>query len=187
MGKAAAGASGKRQKHSKSGGGGGGGGGGSSQQRQKQKQHPHNAVITKRATFKLDLHPSAVADAATGARALLDGMLMRHHDQLGGVLMSYAHDKIVGTDARIVAMAGRDWTILPSHALDWVSPFSHIHTAPRRTAHAHLYPVFPAFCALVGFTTRACQPPTSSARAISRLISNLCKKNIFAAVRRASS
>ena len=65
-----------------------------------------NAVVTKRAVFNLSLHPSAVADASRGARELLDGMLMRHHDQLGGVLMGYSDEKIVGTDARIVHMAG---------------------------------------------------------------------------------
>lgn len=65
-----------------------------------------NAVVTKKATVKLGLHPGAIADAVNGARALLDGMLMRHHDQLGGVLMSYSDDEIVGSDARIIAYAG---------------------------------------------------------------------------------
>jgi hypothetical protein len=63
MGKksAAAGGSGKKSK-----GGEGGGGSGSL----------HNAVITKKAIFTLDLHPSAVADASIGAKSLLDSMLM---------------------------------------------------------------------------------------------------------------
>jgi hypothetical protein len=55
-----------------------------------------NAVLSTTATFKLSLHPSAVADRNTslrGARDLLDGMLMRHHDRLGGVLVSYDKPK----------------------------------------------------------------------------------------------
>jgi DNA-directed RNA polymerase I subunit RPA43 len=64
-------------------------------------------VVTKRATFKLSLHPSAVSDADRGARALLDGMLMRHHDQLGGVLVAYSDASIASPEsARIVHMAG---------------------------------------------------------------------------------
>ena len=68
---------------------------------------PYSAVVTKRATFKLSLHPSAVSDADRGARALLDGMLMRHHDQLGGVLVAYSDASIASPEsARIVHMAG---------------------------------------------------------------------------------
>ena len=69
-----------------------------------------NAVLSTTATFKLSLHPSAVADRNTslrGARDLLDGMLMRHHDRLGGVLVSYDKPKLVNhADLRIVHMAG---------------------------------------------------------------------------------
>jgi DNA-directed RNA polymerase I subunit RPA43 len=69
-----------------------------------------NAVLSTTATFKLSLHPSAVADRSTslqGARDLLDGMLMRHHDRLGGVLVSYDKPKLVNhADLRIVHMAG---------------------------------------------------------------------------------
>ena len=42
------------------------------------------SVITKSAVFKLGIHPSAMHDALGGAKELLDGMLMRHHHQLGG-------------------------------------------------------------------------------------------------------
>jgi DNA-directed RNA polymerase I subunit RPA43 len=45
-------------------------------------------------------------DALGGAKELLDGMLMRHHHQLGGVLVSYADARVVGTDARIIHQAG---------------------------------------------------------------------------------
>ena len=69
-----------------------------------------NAVLGTTATFKLSLHPSAVADRGTslqGARDLLDGMLMRHHDRLGGVLVSYEKPRLVHhADLRIVPMAG---------------------------------------------------------------------------------
>ena len=69
-----------------------------------------NAVLSTTATFKLSLHPSAVADRGTslqGARDLLDGMLMRHHDRLGGVLVSYEKPRLVDhADLRIVPMAG---------------------------------------------------------------------------------
>ena len=69
-----------------------------------------NAVLSTTATFKLSLHPSAVADRGTslqGARDLLDGMLMRHHDRLGGVLVSYEKPRLVHhADLRIVPMAG---------------------------------------------------------------------------------
>ena len=69
-----------------------------------------NAVLSTTATFKLSLHPSAVADRSTslqGARDLLDGMLMRHHDRLGGVLVSYDKPKLVNhADLRIVHIAG---------------------------------------------------------------------------------
>ena len=69
-----------------------------------------NAVLSTTATFKLSLHPSAVADRGTslqGARDLLDGMLMRHHDRLGGVLVSYEKPRLVHhADLRIVHMAG---------------------------------------------------------------------------------
>ena len=50
---------------------------------------PHDAVVTKHAIVTLGLHPSAMDDPERGSREILDGMLMRHHDQLGGVLMSY--------------------------------------------------------------------------------------------------
>ena len=50
------------------------------------------SVITKSAVFKLGIHPSAMHDALGGAKELLDGMLMRHHHQLGGVLVSYADE-----------------------------------------------------------------------------------------------
>ena len=63
-----------------------------------------NSTVTKRATFTLAMHPSAVTDAHAGARELLDSMLMRHHDQLGGVLMAYSDEKIVGTSSRIIHM-----------------------------------------------------------------------------------
>ena len=69
-----------------------------------------NAVLSTTATFKLSLHPSAVADRGTslqGARDLLDGMLIRHHDRLGGVLVSYEKPRLVDhADLRIVPMAG---------------------------------------------------------------------------------
>tara|TARA_B110000977_G_scaffold171297_1_gene222653 strand:- start:5946 stop:6770 length:825 start_codon:yes stop_codon:yes gene_type:complete len=70
-----------------------------------------NAVVSTTATFKLSLHPSAMADSISslaGATELLDGMLMRHHDQLGGVLVSYENAKIEKKKgpARIVHMAG---------------------------------------------------------------------------------
>lgn len=69
-----------------------------------------DAVLSTTATFKLSLHPSAVADRNTslqGARELLDGMLMRHNDRLGGVLVSYEKPRLVDhADLRIVHMAG---------------------------------------------------------------------------------
>jgi|Transcript_10534 DNA-directed RNA polymerase I subunit RPA43 len=69
-----------------------------------------NAVVHTTAMFKLSLHPSACADATTclqGAVSLLDGMTMRHHDQLGGVLVSYSNPQIEQNQtARIVHMAG---------------------------------------------------------------------------------
>ena len=69
-----------------------------------------DAMLSTTATFKLSLHPSGVADRGTslqGARDLLDGMLMRHHDRLGGVLVSYEKPRLVDhADLRIVPMAG---------------------------------------------------------------------------------
>ena len=65
-----------------------------------------SSVVTKPAVFKLGVHPSAMHDALGGAKELLDGMLMRHHHQLGGVLVSYADARVVGTDARIIHQAG---------------------------------------------------------------------------------
>ena len=69
-----------------------------------------DAMLSTTATFKLSLHPSAVADRGTslqGARDLLDGMLMRHHDRLGGDLVSYEKPRLVDhADLRIVPMAG---------------------------------------------------------------------------------
>ena len=57
-----------------------------------------SAVKTRECVFTVSVHPSALADPLAGAKTVLDGLLMRHVSELGGVLMSRDRERLYGGD-----------------------------------------------------------------------------------------